>query len=450
MNYKLNMHVVKLLFVILSLFSIQVYAQSVTLKVGLYPYVPRIEQFQTAIAAQWKAVEPNVNLDFNTSWDGGYDAPPPADLDVFVFDAIMFENFRANGYLEAMKPDEISNLDDFVDYAIKGVESDGKYYAIPQLGCTNILFYKKDDKKIADSKSIEELQSELNSCRYTSQIPPDVRGLMLDMKGSTTNATYYLDIAHSSNDKYPLPLPSADELNQSIIQSMRSLLTMASFENATKDPTIDYGRADWFSDGYGRALVGFTESMSAMSESTRANIDFKPLPMYDNDNVPMFYADVISVNSQSKNRDLAVKLANVMASAQTMIASIGSDGTNKYPQYLMATRPSVFKSIGKDFPIYNDMFEMLQKSNPIMYKMPANSREWLDNTKNTIRSDVQSDYKCGCDQTSNVFIVDNSAAKEICTKTCSTNGGWNGQWTNQQPASPIGTSVCGCNVCPAQ
>jgi len=447
MNHKLNLHVVKLLFVILSLFSIQLYAQNVTLKVGLYPYVPRIEQFQTALTAQWKAVEPNVTLEFDTSWDGGYDSPPPADLDVFVFDAIMFEHFRTNGYLEAMKAIEIDNLDDFVDYAIDGVESDGNYYAIPQLGCTNILFYKKDDAKIANAKSIEDLKLELNTCTYTSQIPPDVRGLMLDLKGGTTNATFYLDIAHSSNNIYPLPLPSAVEIDQSVIKSMKSLLTMASYENATEDPPKDYERAEWFSDNYGRALVGFTESMSAMSKTTRDNIGFKPMPLHDTNSVPMFYADVISVNAKTNNRDLAVKLANVMASAQTMIASIGANSTNEFPQYLMATRPSVFEKIGRDFPIYNDMYLMLKKSNPIMFKLSSDSRTWLDSTKNLIRSEAQSNYQCGCDQVSEALIVNNSAANGICSNTCANNGGWNGQWTNQQPAAPIGKSVCGCNSC---
>lgn len=447
MNQKSNQRVVKLLFILLTLLSIQLYAQNTTLKVGLYPYVPRIEQFQTAITAQWKAIEPNVTLEFDTSWDGGYESPPPADLDVFVFDAIMFENFRINGYLEAMKASEIKNLDDFVDYAIKGVESNGNYYAIPQLGCTNILFYKKDDTKIANAKSIEELKLELKTCTYTSQIPPDVRGLMLDLKGGTTNATFYLDIAHSANNVYPLPLPSAIEIDQTVIKSMKSLLVMASYENATQDPPKDYGRADWFSDNYGRALVGFTESMSAMSKTTRDNIRFKPMPLHDTDSVPMFYADVISVNAKTNNRALAVKLANVMASAQTMIASIGANDTNEFPQYLMATRPSVFDSIGKDFPIYNDMYSMLKNSNPIMFKLSSDSRQWLDNTKNLIRSEARSDYKCACDQVSTTLIVNNSVAKEICTNTCANNGGWNGQWTNQQPAAPMGKSVCGCNSC---
>ncbi len=414
--------------------------------------MPRIEQFQTAVQAQWHAVQPDVDLLFvvsDTVWDGGYDKTPPDDVDVFVFDAMLFENFLSNGYLEPMEASEIANLDDFVDYAIKGVQHNGKYYAIPQLGCANILFYRTNDSALANASSISELKSTLNQCSYTSQVPPDARGLMLNMKGGTTNASFYLDIAHSINNEYPFPLPSEDELKPAVIQSMRDLLSMASYENAIESPPKDYGRAKWFSDGYGRALVGFTEHMSAMSMNTRSRISFKPLPMSDKPYSPVFYADVIAVNTKSSNRELAVQLANVMASKETMIASIGSDAANPYPQYLMATRPSVFTALGKDFPIYNDMYSMIKSSLPIMFKLPSNAKEWLNDMKDIIRTQARNQYPCGCDQPAESGISNNSAAQAVCIATCANYGGWNGQWTNQPPAAPSGHSVCGCNACSA-
>ena len=53
-----------------------------TLNVALYPYVPRIDQFQAAITAEWGKVHPEVPLNFLKSevrrdghcvkvWDGG-------------------------------------------------------------------------------------------------------------------------------------------------------------------------------------------------------------------------------------------------------------------------------------------------------------------------------------------------------------------------------------------
>ncbi|NET56591.1 MAG: hypothetical protein F6K47_10605 [Symploca sp. SIO2E6] len=65
-------------------------ANPTELTVGLYPYVPRIEQFQTAIQNQWDKVHPEVSLKFldENEWDGGYDQDPPQNADVYVFDAL--------------------------------------------------------------------------------------------------------------------------------------------------------------------------------------------------------------------------------------------------------------------------------------------------------------------------------------------------------------------------
>jgi len=447
MNKKSFFFIIKLLFIISIITSNYVQAANSSLKVGLYPYVPRIEQFKTALLNEWKIKNPTVNLIFDETWDGGYDTKPSDDLDVFVFDAMNFANFLSNGYLMSMKKVDINNIDDFVPYAIEGVKYNDSYYAIPQLGCANILFYKKTDTSVGNAKSIDQLNSALNQCTYTSQIPPDKRGLMLDMSGGTTNATFYLDIAHSMNNKYPLPLPNHDsDLSTEVIESMHDLLSMASFENATKS-IKSYERAVWFSNGYGRALIGFTEHMSAMTKETRDSINFKPLPMSNNNNPPLFYADVIAVNAKTKNRELALQLANIMASTKVMVESIGADKKSVYPQYLMSTRQSVFKEIGKNFPIYNKMLTMVQEYNPIMFKLPANSEEWLKNMKNDIRTRAQANYTCGCDRVSSVIISSYITANNICTATCANYGGWNKQWTNETPAAPLGKSVCGCNSC---
>lgn len=85
-----------------------------TLVVGLYPYVPRLDQFQGAITAEWSKVRPDLSLRFLSvdDWDGGYSDDPPPQADVYVFDAMFFEYFRSQGWLEPMSADEIDDLDD--------------------------------------------------------------------------------------------------------------------------------------------------------------------------------------------------------------------------------------------------------------------------------------------------------------------------------------------------
>ena len=428
-------------------------ANDTELTVGLYPYVPRLEQFKTAIRTEWAKVQPTVSLKFISpkEWDGGYKKDPPANADVYVFDAMFFEYFKSKDWLEPMQASEVKGLNDFVKYAIDGVKVGEQYYAIPQLGCANLLFYQKDDTELANSTTLSKINSVLSQCTYTSKIPPDRRGLMLDMAGGTTNAALYLDTAHSLTGKYPFPLPwNESQINTTAMNNMRKLLVMASYENGTASLSDPYERAKWFSNGWGRAFIGYTESMSAMSKEMQQNIGFKVMPLSDDNNPPVFYADVIAVNTTTQQRGtryLAVQLANVMAASATMVASIGPDSDNPYPQYLMATRPSVFQTLASSFPLYQNMYNLIT-DNTIMFNVSDQSRQWLDAMKNTISANARQNYPCACDYPTSKRIPNNSAAPPICEATCEDRGGWNGQWTNDPPAAPKGKSVCGCTACP--
>lgn len=425
-----------------------------SLTVGLYPYVPRLQQFQDAVKQAWSEVEPTVELHFlsTSQWDGGYDMNPPASADVFVFDAMFLNYFREQGYLTTIAENEISDLSDFLPYALDGVKTSSGYSAIPLLGCTNILFYQKTDTAVANADTLDELDAVLGQCSYTSQIPPDRRGLMIDMAGGTTNASLYLYIEAGIDNTWPVPLPqSKADLDPTAVALQRKMLAMASYYNGTEDPGSEYGRANWYSHGWGRATVGFTESMSAMSEATRQATDFKLFPASNNTGAPnLFYSDVIGVNTTTASRgtrDMAVKLANVMASSDVVTASIGPGGGSAYPQYLMPARTSVFQTLGRNFPKYQDMKELVDASNPVLFSLDADARTWLSSMKNVIKTEAREDYACGCDFDAVQSIPANNAAQPICEQTCSAHGGWNGQWTNQYPASQTG-SVCGCNACP--
>ncbi len=421
-----------------------------TLTVALYPYVPRLSQFEIAIRAAWTPLHPTVPLNFinNLSvWDGGYNTDPPAQADIYVFDAMYFEDFRARGMLVAMDPSEIQNAADFLAYARNAVIVDGKYYAVPQLGCANILFYNVNDTAVATATTLGQLQSALNRCTYTSEIPPDRRGLMFDMAGRTTNASLYLDIAHSVNGTYPLPQPSTPD--SAFIANQKTMLTLASYWNGMSANETPYVRGQWFSSGYGRAFMGFSEEMSGMSATTLSSIGFKVMPLSNTTGQPaLFFVDAVGVNTTTVargTRALSVQLANVIAATDTVVASFRAPQAGTNPQYLMSVRNSVFQSLAQQYPIYQRMYQLAQTSNPVAFKLNAAGRGWVQANGGTIRHDVTTNYSCGCDQTSSQPIYGNVQAQSICPTVCNAHGGWNGQWTNQPPAPG---SVCGCNVCP--
>lgn len=425
-----------------------------TLVVALYPYVPRLSQFKMTLRSQWQAVHPNSVLVFvsdvdSLSWDGGYDDDPPQRVDVFAFDAVFLNYFIANKFLDPLAPDEVSGLDDFFDYAITEMKRDNQYYAIPQLGCANILFYRTGTA-LDTVRTLTGLTETVKKCTYTSQIPPDERGMMLNLAGGTTSAAFYLDAVTSQTGAYPPPLPwNVREIDLEALTNIRTLLATASFSNATRR-TGSYQRATWFDQGYGEGYVGYTESMSVLHKSTRDSIQFRVLPLSDNERSSLFFADVVGVNPTTRQRgtrDLAVELANVMTSSKTMVQSIGAAADEPYPQYLMATRPSVFDTLDDKFPIYTRMKALVTDNDPRLFALNDSSRVWFDRMKSPIRSEIRAEYPCGCDQIAASYIMDAEQAAEVCPETCASYGGWNKQWTNRPPAAPSGRSVCGCLSC---
>jgi len=423
-----------------------------SLTVGLYPWVPRLQQFQDAITEHWAKIQPNVELNFLTSddWDGGYHMDPPSNADVYVMDAIFLNYFNSIGSVELLQDGEVLNKDDFFSYAIDGVKNpSGGYLAVPMLGCANVLFYHKDDTAIANAQTLSALKKTLGTCKFTSMIPPDQRGLMIDMQGASTTSCRYIESEAGIQGTWPISLP--EKIDPTAIGFIREMMDMSSYYNATKAGDNTYNRGTWYSDGYGRVFVGYTETFSAMSEATRDDTAIKPFPASDNADAPnMFYSDLIAVNPSTVargTRDLSVQLANIIADSQTIIDSIGPGDGSAYPQYLMPVRPSVFDTLSQEFPKYEEMKEMVETSNATLFSLDENSRAWFDAMQDKIRAASRADYECGCDIDATQTIPDNSQAASICNATCADHGGWNGNWTNQYPAAEQG-SVCGCNTCP--
>ena len=430
--------------------SLAATADTVVLTVALYPYVPRIDQFQEAIANAWAQEYPDVTLNFvpASEWDGGYSSDPKPNYDVFIFDGMFFEYFKAQGYLSGIPAASVTDPDDFLAYARDGVAEGSTYYAIPFLGCSNVFFYNKNDTALADATTLSEIAAALGSYTYTSQEPPDRRGMMLDMAGGTTNATLYLDVAYNQSGVYPLPQPAPGDLSAAALATMTKLIGLASYWNVTMDPPADYGRGVWYNSGYGRSYVGFTESMSVMSPETRNNIAFRIMPFSDNTGFgELFYADVIGVNSQTSQSALAIELANLIASTDVFVASTGATGLDA-PQFLMATRVSAFQALAQQDPIYNQMYALITDNEPLMFKLDENARSWVDSVKQPIKDASRTPFTGGCDFQSAGYIGDNAQAPAQCTPACADHGGWSGQWTNVPPAAPAGGSVCGCNSCP--
>jgi len=364
------------------------------LRVAVYKYVPRLDQFQTAIRAAWRAIEPGVPLEF-VDWNC-YSSDPMPDLDVFVFDAIFLDYFQRKGFLAPIEDREVDESSDILPYGLDGSRIGGTLFGIPQLACASVLFYRSGDTALEAADSLADVSKVIGESTYAGTMPPPGKGLMVDLSGSTTDSCLYLDALEDIYGKYtpdpPLP-PDPTKVDPWAIQNLWSLQRMASAEHVVHEDNPPYQRAIWFGQGLGRALIGFTEAMSAMGDEGRHTVAFKLMPLSDRNGVSLFYADIIGVNAatvRDGKRALAVKLANMMASTEVIVQCIGPTTGSPCPQYLMPVRKTVFARMRRDFPLYGQMFEFVIRSDPRLFRLGVNSRPWLTAMKSRIKEQILS------------------------------------------------------------
>lgn len=360
-------------------------ASAMELKVALYPYVPRIDQFKTVISENWKLVQPDVKITWVEGWDGGYDNDPKEEYDLFVFDATYLTYFINQGWLMGLDKSEIEEIQDFLPFAINGMNKDGKYWAIPQLACTEYLIYQKEDEELNRASKVSEVVSALGINTYYDLKPPKEIGMMMDFSDDTTDANYYVKTLAEIKDEFPLTLPEEQsQIKKAVIDKLRNTRSTASLPNAEYSGE-SYKRGEWYGENHGRAYVGFSESLSKIDSDKLANIQMKVMPWSDNSEgiaSPLFYCDVVGINPKTAERntkELAIQLANLMASAPVIVGcfkSIDSEG----PQYLTPVRQSVMTELANTYPAYKTIQNAVNSSGePILFDLGKDSRIWLAN-----------------------------------------------------------------------
>ncbi len=355
------------------------------LNVALYGYVPDVQRFRNAVQTSWKQVEPNVDLNF-VDWDC-YESDPTQDIDVFVFDSIYLQHYVNEGYLLPISENQIKNKDDLLDFALSGCTINNTIYAIPQIICTNLLYYRNDDSEMAQVDTVNELYQLLGDRKSNSIIPGENEGLMIDMSGGTSKVCLYLDALIDQTQTYTDYAQLPQRFDEHVVSYLKMLQSMAGTAHANYYPEDNdaYIRAKWLAEGKGRAYIGYTEAMSSMGDFAN-NVNFKLISYSQYNNIPLFYGDIIGINSDinTDKENLAIKLVNVVASSDTMIASISSNADNSYPQYLLPARCSVYKAMSSDYPIYRKLYKIATDLNNRLFLLGSNAETWLTEVKGTL------------------------------------------------------------------
>lgn len=432
---------------------------------AVYPYVPDMTAFTTSICSAWQASgrpEKLYLIADEAVWDGGYASNPvytngsgtQVPIDVFVYDAMYVNYWKTQ--TTPIPANQITNASDFVSYAKTALTlPNNDMVALPVLGCTNIMFYRSGDQGMANVDTASEFLAANPAGVYISPVPWGRSGAMMNMSGSTTMGVNYMLKGLLDTGSWP----SMVNIDNSIVQALATLSETASYYNALTGavpslPGVEdqYVLAGYFSQGYSRTTIGFSESMSQMSSATRANLQLRAFPWTDNTASPnVFYSDVVGVNSASpfiaNGSTVAFILANIMAEQSTVQNAIAPAGGPL--SYLFPARNSVLNALSSIDPLYAQMSTVLNSKPTILVAMPTTDRTMFHSFGGSVESAVKGAFSGKCDLDTQTFIGSNAQAPSVCTPLCANAGGWVGTWTNIAPPAWPGYSACGCNTCVA-
>jgi thiamine pyridinylase len=366
------------------------------LTVAIYPYLPRSDQFISVLSESWKRLNTGIDLQFADY--NCYESDPPDSLDVFVFDGVYYSYFISEKFLQPLSIDDVQNWDGFMDYAKDAVKLDDNIYGLPYLGCSDVYFYRKSDIELNSlpRDGIDAFYSVIGDCSNpSSSQPPPRKGLLIDLSSGTTDACYYIKGEMNLDKRYsknPI-LPSVNEINPQVVHYLNLFTRMAGNAQATyEDPGTQ--RIEWFTQGYGRALVGITENLCSFPRGYLDSVAFRLLPTV-NSNLPAtqeFYVDIASISSKvSKEKyPYAIKLLNLMCSSTVMYNSMIPTKPNQNPQFLMPARGDVLADLMDIHPLYINMAALLLRYNPEPLLFGEKSKEWLKGSKGDIKKEILS------------------------------------------------------------
>ena len=350
------------------------------LEVALFPYVPDMDRFEAAVSAAWEQQHPDVPLHF-VEWDC-YKSDPGEALDVFVFDSIYLTSFAQQGYLLPVPEEKVREKDGFLPFALEGCRVDGELFAVPQLLCADFLYTRSNDRELASVSDVMSLYGVLGDRKTQSVIPGENEGLLINLSDTLlTKTVMYLDALTDERQGYSeyADLPDPAHLRGDAVEHLRALWKMGGEEQVTYWPEDGdaYVRARWFTEGKGRAYIGYSEALAAMGDYAD-EVTLRLFSYGDEQNIPLFYTDVVGVNAQidEGKRELAFDLVNVLTSAEVLEqASLKADGSG--PQYLLMSRGSVYDKLGEDYPLYRQLKQVVESPGNRVFRMGANAREYL-------------------------------------------------------------------------
>jgi thiamine pyridinylase len=331
------------------------------LRVEMYPFLPNIERIAFTIKQLFEAGCPGLDLQIQLNQN--YYSPDntgilAADADLYEVDSIFFKDFLIHRTPKIPSQSVIDAAGSMFPFAKDISTLQGIQYGIPHWICTYFMVYSKDKPELGTIKNPTDAAHIFGN---------GDKGLLMDIKGSTTLGELYLSILISHYQSVAEALKRLDDVQPDdyALSVLRSFIQM---EPAGFGRDGDYHQMDGFyarqlTRKRGTAFVGYSEETSyALDETAHScvkgecmakdGIDIANWPFADKNAPPVAWTDMYMLDSRltdSKLRDAEAFIKFMMRGATYQALLVPPD---RPPIYLLPARDDVYAALASAAPLF--------------------------------------------------------------------------------------------------
>ena len=353
------------------------------LNVALYPYVPDVGFMEEKCAEMFAGIAPGVKLNF-VDWDC-YSTNDVSNIDVFMYDSLFLDELYEQGSLQKLDLADFSNTDGLMDFILDDTAFDENgekaYYAIPDMICSTFLIYKADDQEMAAVENIDDLYQLIGDVEHNGG---SMKTDCLVTKFIDSYPYYYVDSLLDDKDPDIQDLAKhKDEILPNGTEHLSQIARMSGKEQVEQSDFDfwmegEFGKAEVFGKGYGRALFDYSEGMSSCQDHID-DIDLKLISLGSGENETFFYTDLLSINSSvtdPKKFENCQKLLDLLQSEEYIYQIGCGEG---YPSYLLPARDNCYDRLAKQYPMYAEIDRELDQADKHVARYGTWFRDYINN-----------------------------------------------------------------------
>jgi len=238
-------------------------ADSRTLSVIFYDWIPQYEEYIATIESTYEAAYPDIDLQI-IDLPGYYDELDTTVADVYEVDEGFLRMLLDADRLQPLADSEVPDPDDYLPICKDVAYIDGSWWGVPHWTCTYFMFYNKNDTELAAVDTFSELEAVIGGADH-----PRGEGLLINLDGNYPQY-YYQDTLmelYDTQEEY-YGYADADNLSAEAVDILQRIAAMMD-DGMGRDPLsskIFDNLQRQFIYGNGRAYVYYSEALGYFND----------------------------------------------------------------------------------------------------------------------------------------------------------------------------------------